>query len=182
MINVSEPLVIGYKAPVHYTSMYGYPKDRLPVYLQSDTEQTSPIGYIKEEIISGKDGAEASRMCYERNGWRGHGPAPVLRQCRGAHCRFRRNARPKGQAQEAARVSSGAERGEGPAQGGDRSERGEARQEDRLKDLDRRRFGSPKSIPFRGDRLWPRRLKQGSLEHAATRLLSPIETAREIAK
>ena len=42
---------------------------------QSDTEQTSPIGFIKEEIVRGKDGAEVSRTYYERNGWRDHGQA-----------------------------------------------------------------------------------------------------------
>ena len=32
---------------------------------QSDTVQTSPIGFIKEEIVRGKDGAEVSRTYYE---------------------------------------------------------------------------------------------------------------------
>ena len=73
MISIQEPLVIGKTKPVHYTSMYGYPKDRIPVYRASDTEQTSPIGFIKEEIVRGKDGAEVSRTYYERNGWRDHG-------------------------------------------------------------------------------------------------------------
>ena len=33
------------------------------------------IGFIKEEIVRGKDGAEVSRTYYERNGWRDHGQA-----------------------------------------------------------------------------------------------------------
>ena len=37
--------------------------------------QTSPIGFIKEEIVRGKDGAEVSCTYYERNGWRDHGQA-----------------------------------------------------------------------------------------------------------
>ena len=71
-INAKEPLVIG-KEPVHYTSMYGYPKDRIPVFLQSDTEQTSPIGYIKEEIVRDKAGEETGRVYYTRASWRDHG-------------------------------------------------------------------------------------------------------------
>jgi hypothetical protein len=34
----TEPVVIGHKNPVHYQSICGYPKDRLPVYRQSETE------------------------------------------------------------------------------------------------------------------------------------------------
>ena len=69
----SEPVVIGHKNPDHYQSIYGYPKDRLPVYRVSDSEQASPIGFIKEEILRGPDGAETGRMYYERNGWRQNG-------------------------------------------------------------------------------------------------------------
>ncbi len=57
---------------MYAASIYGYPKDRLPVDRQSDTEQTSPIGFIKEEIVRGKEGEEG-RMDCERNNWRSHG-------------------------------------------------------------------------------------------------------------
>ena len=60
------------------------------VYRQSDTVQTSPIGFIKEEIVRGKDGAEVSRTYYDRNGWRDHGQAcfygKILVEGRGVYC------------------------------------------------------------------------------------------------
>jgi hypothetical protein len=73
VIPSDEPLMIGRKKPVHYTSIYGYPKDRIPVFKQSDAKQASPIGFIKEEIVRDGDGGEVSRTYYERNGWREHG-------------------------------------------------------------------------------------------------------------
>jgi len=63
-IETKEPLVVG-QTPKEYTSMYGYPKRGFNVFAQSDAEQTSSLGFIKEEIVYGADGKEPIDILFD---------------------------------------------------------------------------------------------------------------------
>ncbi len=72
-INVSEPLVIDKDNPKNYTSIYGYPKLGFHVYRSSDTNKSSPVGFIKQEPQLDESGKVAGFTYYTRTSWRNPG-------------------------------------------------------------------------------------------------------------
>ena len=50
--------------PIHYTSIYGYPKRRFRI---EDVATGSVVGTAKEEIVPGVNGKESTRVFYTRD-------------------------------------------------------------------------------------------------------------------
>jgi hypothetical protein len=50
--------------PIHYTSIYGYPKRRFRI---EDVAAGSVVGTAKEEIVPGVNGKESTRVFYTRD-------------------------------------------------------------------------------------------------------------------
>jgi hypothetical protein len=50
--------------PIHYTSIYGYPKRRFRIV---DVATGSTVGTAKEEIVPGVNGKESTRVFYTRD-------------------------------------------------------------------------------------------------------------------
>ncbi len=49
--------------PIHYTSIYGYPKRRFRI----ETKDGHVVGHAKEEIVPGVNGKESTRVFYTRD-------------------------------------------------------------------------------------------------------------------
>jgi hypothetical protein len=67
---------------IAYTSMYGYPKNRFPVYeIGESGGEGQNVGEIKEERVIGADGQVATMCYYEKNRWRSHGKDRFYASC-----------------------------------------------------------------------------------------------------